>query len=323
MLENFKYLWNIQMFVNHTTLLQRALDSGNEKLINRFLENAMKSGRRAMELSEVVEGISVEATAALQKALGGVVQLYESMQQSEPVEQDPIRRAVKRQYVQLCSQMGVAGGGKTEDFIADTMVGMYRIAADRLNGPPEVLRMIYVDNDAAPEPLRNVVGQYVDGKLTKEQATEQLAELKSKTEQYARDLGASPDKAQRPTMIYQVAQGLEQKLMGDIVADSMRNDGTVDQKQLFMNTAEIVMYSKWAGLAKRLEGRQPTSNELIDAQIEAYRATREVNPSLGFGDDKEFEAWIGRFEQLLKSKGNSYLQAALPVYYAVVEKFTK
>jgi len=325
MLESIRYQWNTQMFVNYTAQLQGVLDSRNEKLIKRLSEKAIKSGKQALELSEVVEGITTEETNSLQEALGVIEQLYESLQQkeSEPIDQDPLRQSVKRQYVELGFQIGVDGSGRAKDFIADRMVDMYRIAADRLASSHEVLRMIYVDNDTTPEPLRNVVGQYVDGKLTKEQATEKLNELKSKTKQYVRDLGANPDEAQRPTAIYLGTQGLEGKLRANIVGDSMRDDGTVDQKQLFMNTAEIVMFDKWAGLAKRLGGRQPTSDELIDAQLEAYKATREVNPSLGFKDDAEFGTWLNRFEQMMKTKGNSYLQAALPAYISVAEKLAK
>lgn len=325
MFESINYQWNAKRFVNYTTQLQRALDSGDEKLILRLSEDAIKSGKRALELSEVVEGIPAEATNALQKALSGVEELYKTLQQrgGEPVEQDPLRQVVKRQYAQLRSQMGVVSKGRADDFIADRMVDMYRIAADRLDSSPQVLRMIYVDNDAVPEPLREVMGHYLDGKLTRDETAKRLAELKAKTEQYVRDLGTKPENAQRPAVIYHGTLDLERKLRSDIIADSMRDDGSVDQRQLFMNTAEIVLYDRWAGLAKSLGGRQPTADELIAAQTNAYKATHEANPSLGFKEEKEFQSWLDRLERTMRGKGDTYLQVALPAYRAVAEKLAK
>lgn len=325
MFESIKYQRNAQRFVNYITRLQKALDSGDKNLILKLSEDAIKLGKRALELSEVVEGIPAEATNALQRALSGVEELYKTLQQkgSEPVEQDPLRQAVKRQYVQLGSQMRVAGGGRAEDFIADRMVDMYRIAADRLDSSPQVLKMIYVDNDTAPKPLREVMSQYLDGKLTKDETAKRLAELKAKTEQYVRDLGTKPENAQRPAVIYQGTPDLEGKLRSDIIADSMGDDGSVDQRQLFMNTAEIFLYDRWAGLAKSLGGRQPTADELIAAQIEAYKVTHKSNPSLGFKDGKEFQTWLSTFERTVRGKGSEYLQVALPAYRAVAEKLAK
>ena len=103
----------------------------------------------------------------------------------------------------------------------------------------------------------------------------------------------------------------------------MKDDGTVDQKHLFMNVAEIGVYNTWAGLAKRLKGGKPTSHDLIDAQIEAYRRTRKMNPSLGFNDEPEFETWICEMRQKMENEGDSYLKAALPVYDMISKTLTK
>ncbi len=325
MFESIKYLWNGLRFMSYATQAQKAFESGDKKLSLKLSEAAIKSGKRALELSKVVKGSPPETTISLQKALSGVEELYKNLQQrgSEPVEQDTLRRDVKRQYVQLGLQIGGVGGSETKDLIADKMVDMYRIAADRLDNSPQVLRIIYVDNDTAPEPLREVMSQYLDGKLTKDETAKRLAELKAKTEQYVRDLGAKPEDAQRPAVIFHGTTNLEERLRGDIIADSMDDYGSIDQRQLFINTVKILLCDKLAGLAESLGGRQPTADELIAAQMDAYKATHEANPSLGFKDEKEFRTWLDGLEKGIKEKGDTYLQAALPIYRAIVEKLVK
>lgn len=330
MFEELRCYWHESMFLSHTKNLHRAIQAGNLRFARVYAESALKSGRKALKLSEKIG--ARESGENLQKAMKSIQNAMKSIQNicdtlhgkrnMEPAG-DPIRQEVKRQYVQLASQMAVAGGN-SENFIADRMIDTYRIAISRLDKSPEALRMIYVDNDMVPQSLKEVISQYLGGKLTREQTIQKLTELKSKTEQYVRELGTNPDKAQYSATLFARTPDLETRLKADIIADSMRDDGSINQRELFMNIAEISLFSNLKGLAKKLQGRQPKVEELVAAQIDAYRTAHTSNPSIGdFKDEKDFEKWISRFEQARKSQGDSYLQAALPVYNAVAERLAK
>ena len=90
-----------------------------------------------------------------------------------------------------------------------------------------------------------------------------------------------------------------------------------------MNGADIGMYYRWAELAKNLGGRrQPTADELITAQVDAYRTAYRLKPH-GFNDENEFQTWLGGLERAARGKESTYLRAALPVYNSITQKLAK
>ncbi len=102
-----------------------------------------------------------------------------------------------------------------------------------------------------------------------------------------------------------------------------QEDGATNQKRLFMDVAGAFLCGKWTELAKRIEGRQPTIDELITAEIDAYKATHEANPSLDFNDEREFKDWLNAYAERMNSKGDFYFKATLPAYNTVAEKLAK
>ena len=54
MLETAKYIWNVTKFINYATRLARAVESKNTELMRTYHNMVMKHGKRALELSEIV-----------------------------------------------------------------------------------------------------------------------------------------------------------------------------------------------------------------------------------------------------------------------------
>ena len=71
--------------------------------------------------------------------------------------------------------VSVGRDGKVETKILG-LAHMCGIAKSRLSSK-EILSVLYIDNDAAPQPLREIMKLYVDGKLTQEETAQKLDEL--------------------------------------------------------------------------------------------------------------------------------------------------
>jgi hypothetical protein len=60
-----------------------------------------------------------------------------------------------------------------------------RIVADVLdNNPPEILGITYAENDAVPEPVREIMTKYIVGDLSREEAISRLAEFQVIIEEF-------------------------------------------------------------------------------------------------------------------------------------------
>ena len=163
------------------------------------------------------------------------------------MDDNTLRQEVKKQFVGMVGGMQVLGADKA-NFVADRMVDMYRIARDRLGGSKQVLQMIYVDNEEAPAPLREVVGAYVRGELTEEVATQRLDELAAKTRQFVIELGANPEQSEQPVAISMEPPSPERTLKSEITAEAMSDTGVIDRDRLFQGVAEITLMDEFAGL---------------------------------------------------------------------------
>lgn len=324
MLESFRLRWNLEILGRCWDLSRKALNANNYLLAIQNAERALNAGRKALSLSDKV---NPEAKERLQKVLP-VIEKYcqELREKNSAVQQSPeekeLRLAVKKQFVEMNSQMFVSGANKA-GCIADKIVDMYRIAKDRLGAGKKVLRMLYIDNETVPEPLKKVISSYLDGSITKEEAEKKLDELATKTKEYLSELGVNPEAGEHPRALLQRDTTPEDKLKSTLVAEAMKDDGSIDQKRLFLNLAEIVLFDEWAALSKRIgDDRDPTFEELLEAQLSAFKRAYEKNKQL-FASEKEFNDWVDQFTKALRSNSQKYTSTVLPVYRVVAEKIAK
>lgn len=321
MFERIKLGWNLGIFRKQYDLSQRAFNSKRYSLAISYIEKALNAGKKALVLSEELNS---EVKKPLQKALVGMEEICQALRHLEILqspEEKELRLSIKKQFVEMSSQI-VTPGVNQADFIANRMVDMYRIAKDRLGAGEKVLRMIYIDNENVPESLKKVINAYLDGDITKEEAEQQLDELAANTRQYVMELGAKPETAKPPQMIFHKSITPKDKLESTLVAEAMKDDGSIDQMELFMNIAEIVLFDEWAGLSKRIGERDPTLEELLEAQLSAFRRCYERNKQL-FSSEEEFNNWVNWFSAKLKEAPEEYTSTAIPAYRATVETIAK
>jgi hypothetical protein len=178
--------------------------------------------------------------------------------------------------------------------IADT-IKIYETAKKRLDDKTR-LSMAYVKNQETPTPLRQLIIDYIEDKITKEEAIKKLDELK------------------KIKILYGMA-----------IKDSIQN-GKVEPILYFLNTAENHLYDKWLDLSKKIGGRDPTIEELLSAQKEAYEEFYDANRSVFapvFMGEKKFKKWLEEsFVKYQRDKENTY-RTILPAYHTVIEKLGK
>ena len=209
-----KVEYSVNAFTIYGRRLRKLVRPGNERVYEEVLERTIKFGEKALELDKNIGRIPTEARIMIQESLEDLKKIYESVKEIkyESAEEDSLKQIVEKQYTQLRLRIGNTNNNSiAESFIANMIVDQYGIAINRLDKSPEVLEMIYVNNNV-PEPLRKVISQYLGGALTKEQATEKLTELESKTKEYVGELGANLDETRRNTATYRVTNNLEEKL---------------------------------------------------------------------------------------------------------------
>jgi len=128
-----------------------------------------------------------------------------------------------------------------------------------------------------------------------------------------RELGAKPEDADKVSSTFYPPRNSRGKKNKDYELSFNRN-----LLNFFVNFS---VRSQWSNLAERLEGREPTADELINSVTEAYKTTHAMDPSLGrFKDEKDFNNFLDKFQQDASKNKEEYLKKALPEYNAAVNK---
>ncbi len=77
-------------------------------------------------------------------------------------------------YSDSSIKVGPDGSFKKVDAVVKTLA---KVAINQLNGPPQTLDIICLRNEFCPEPLRTVIRDFIDGKITKDEAKTRLEAL--------------------------------------------------------------------------------------------------------------------------------------------------
>lgn len=317
MFKRFRFDLNAAKCKDFANQLAKAHASKDTDLANFFYKKTLSSGRKALELSRVLKDVPETVSGEIEIALNELEKLYNSPHLDE-IEPDNLRHLVKRQFIELNSSVMITGRGRVEDYVAYRMIKPYEIAERGLDTDIRQLKKIYSDNFEIIKPLRDVITQYTEGLFTKEQTTEKLNGLMTRTILYLQDLGADQNRAKVPINVIEKELSLEDKLKCVHIANSMDDEGKVDHKLFFMSSSKYILYNNWEELSEELNGREPTSSELIDAQINAYQINYLITPSNWFRNERAFNKWLNNFEKTMKSQGEDYFKAALPIYDALI-----
>jgi len=188
MFEKIRYAWNVTNFRRMTGIAGERAGQEQFEVARVLYEQAVRYGEKALKFQERVKNEKIEG-------LQGIVE--HAKQMVEMMDQAAVVRDMK-----VMSLTFRIKGANPQNYLADKMIDMYRIVADRLDSP-EVLKKIYLENEAVPLELRATINQYMLGKLTRKQIEARLQELKAKTERVFRSMGIDPAKNNNPKFIYE------------------------------------------------------------------------------------------------------------------------
>ena len=359
MLEEARLEYRRAAFLQHGKIISEAILNGNTKRALRLYGGLQKHSQKYQELHKRIHGTEDLGCAALyektdlllQLESGKITKTQFAFQMSlvegkykpeSKKKEEELRKEVRREFIKLGTQLQVVGQNPGE-FVAGRAVDVYRIAKDRLNKGEKMLRLIYVDNPAAPQAIRKIMGRYVKGEISKEETSKQLTEREEATKGFLGEMKIktpeSKDSAaivssftpfsvsitnKTPTIVFHKQLTPRDELNADIIADSMTDKGEVDKRQLFLNVSEITTLDEWAGLAKKLNGREPTPDELVSAMVRSYKTTYAAGsvPD-AFKNVDDFQEWFKAFSGTLWENKTSLYDEALPAYHAVVESLSK
>jgi len=331
--KEIKKEWNVRWFLGYVRIINKVVEQKNYKKLPYLAQQAIKHGKRVENLSD-----SEEEKNKIKKLLSYIEELSKEIEKvkdkekkvkTETKEEKELRLAVKKQYVSL--GMNIIGGPFTnerefKEFIAREILKVYEIARGRLNEDKSeiVLRMIYVNNRETPGPLREVIKDFLEQKISKEKAQRKIKSMESKVKEYLKDLKISIENIESPKIEFPVGPlyrnlDSENKLRAELIAEAMKNDGEIDQVKLFILTAEIYCYPLWIELSKEIDGRNPTAEELIDVLTKAIEQCHRDNPNLGFKTDEEFRKYLQKYSARLKGKEReNFYAVALPAYQTTI-----
>ena len=189
MFEKIKYMWNIVCAEKCGQKGIKALKEGEYDLARSCSTKAIGNYRKALKLNDKFKD-SLEDKSSIQKIITSIEEVISLSERGKTIED----------VVHLSSSLHPVGCNPN-NYLANRMIDMYRIASDRLDMSPKVIKMIYINNKSVPQELGETMNQYLEGKLSKEETKTRLQELKSRTNDHFEELGIDPNKDNMPIAV--------------------------------------------------------------------------------------------------------------------------
>jgi hypothetical protein len=284
--------------------------AGDYRSAKEYADNASNTFARLMELIDDEEGNRHRRIESMKVDMN----VLSNLLQDDPIRMDGFKYEMRRHLTLNGLIYDIPDDNVRADYSARKIITLFDDAIQRLDKDRKGLKSVYFNNKRVPRCLGRIVAQYYFHDISRQNAFEQLTDLRGRAYEYLAGIGTNPDNPKLPIMVNerQITPLIEST--ADLYALCSSEDGVIDYSLMLGQLSEEIFQTQLFELVVALHGEEPSAEQLIEAHINAYNTALKNNTELfGFLED-EAKKWLKEYKQKLYDDKEEFFDYVYPFY---------